>query len=53
MIRAIDDYHISGIATTLPFGKFVMQHDAFLSGNFDTTFIEKYFHPDEISNLKK
>jgi acetyl-CoA carboxylase biotin carboxylase subunit len=46
MIRAIDDYHISGIETTLVFGKFAMQHEAFVSGNFDTKFIDKYFKPE-------
>jgi acetyl-CoA carboxylase biotin carboxylase subunit len=46
MIRAIDDYHISGIETTLGFGKFAMQHEAFVSGNFDTKFIDKYFKPE-------
>jgi acetyl-CoA carboxylase biotin carboxylase subunit len=43
MIRAIDDYKIAGIETTLPFGKFVMQHEAFASGHFDTHFVNKYF----------
>lgn len=45
MISAIDDYKIIGIKTTLRFCKFVLQHEAFLSGNFDTKFIEKYFDP--------
>ena len=43
MIRAIDEYEITGIETTLKFGKFVMQHEAFISGNFDTHFVKKYF----------
>jgi acetyl-CoA carboxylase, biotin carboxylase subunit len=46
MIRAIDEYQINGVATTLPFCKFVMQHEAFRSGNFDTNFVSKYFNPD-------
>ncbi|AYL95043.1 acetyl-CoA carboxylase biotin carboxylase subunit [Mucilaginibacter celer] len=45
MVRAIDEYKITGITTTLGFGKFVMQHDAFASGNFDTHFVQKYFSP--------
>ena len=45
MIRAITDYEIAGIQTTLPFGKFVMEHEAFISGNFDTHFVGKYFKP--------
>ncbi len=48
MIRAIKDYHITGIATTLSFGNFVMQHPAFISGNFDTKFIEKHFTPEQM-----
>jgi acetyl-CoA carboxylase biotin carboxylase subunit len=45
MLRAIDEYKITGIETTLPFGKYVLQHEAFVSGNFDTKFIERYFIP--------
>ena len=41
-IIAIDDYQISGVSTTLDFGKFVLQHPSFRSGDFDTNFIQKY-----------
>ena len=44
-INAIDDYQISGVSTTLDFGKFVLQHPSFRSGDFDTNFIQKYL-PD-------
>lgn len=50
MIRAINDYQISGIETTLPFGTFAMQHPAYVSGNFDTHFIAQYFTPDKLNN---
>lgn len=46
MIRAIDEYKITGIQTTLAFGKFVMKHEAFVSGKFDTHFVSKYFLPE-------
>jgi acetyl-CoA carboxylase biotin carboxylase subunit len=46
MIRAIDEYQITGITTTLAFGRFVMEHEAFTSGNFDTHFVKKYFTPE-------
>jgi acetyl-CoA carboxylase biotin carboxylase subunit len=49
MIRAIDDYQITGIETTLGFGKFVLQHEAFRSGNFDTKFVERYFTPEQLA----
>lgn len=46
MIRAIDDYEIVGVETTLKFCKFVLKHEAFTSGNFDTHFIKHYFKPE-------
>lgn len=50
MVRAIDEYDITGIQTTLGFGKFVMQHDVFTSGQFDTHFVSKYFNADSLKN---
>ncbi|MEJ6776779.1 MAG: acetyl-CoA carboxylase biotin carboxylase subunit [Crocinitomicaceae bacterium] len=41
-IRAIDEYQISGLKTTLDFGKYVLKHEAFTSGNFDTNFVRHY-----------
>src|SRR6201994_840389 len=52
MIRAIDEYQITGITTTLAFGKFVMQHPAFTNGNFDTHFVKKYFTPGVLQTVK-
>lgn len=48
MIKAIDDYAITGIETTLPFCRFVLEHEAFRSGQFDTKFVENYFTPDKL-----
>lgn len=53
MIRAIDDYKIVGVETTLKFGKYVMQHPAFVSGKFDTHFIKNYFTPDVLVQENK
>ncbi len=53
LIRAIDEYEITGIETTLPFGKFVMQHQAFVSGKFDTHFVAKYFKPSLLESTNK
>jgi acetyl/propionyl-CoA carboxylase alpha subunit len=50
MIRAIDDYKIVGVETTLPFCKFVLKHEAFISGNFDTHFIKHYFKPEMLAH---
>lgn len=48
MIRAINDYRITGIQTTLDFCRFALQHEAFVSGNFDTKFVENYFTPEKL-----
>jgi acetyl-CoA carboxylase biotin carboxylase subunit len=50
MIRAIDDYQISGLETTMPFCKFAMQHENFISGEFDTHFVTKHFSPEKLQN---
>ncbi|MBO3698419.1 acetyl/propionyl/methylcrotonyl-CoA carboxylase subunit alpha [Roseivirga sp. E12] len=45
MLRAINEYQITGVATTLDFCDFALRHEAFISGNFDTKFVDKYFTP--------
>jgi acetyl-CoA carboxylase biotin carboxylase subunit len=46
MVRAIEDYKIVGLSTTMDFAHFVMNHEAFISGNFDTHFVKKHFKPE-------
>ncbi len=53
MKKAIDQYEIEGVATTLPFGKFVMEHEAFLSGNITTKFVQNYFTKEAIEAAQK
>jgi acetyl/propionyl-CoA carboxylase alpha subunit len=48
MIQAIDAYFVEGVSTTLPFGKFVMEHEAFRSGNFDTHFVKNYYDAEHL-----
>ena len=48
MVRAINDYRITGIETTLDFCRFALQHEAFTSGMFDTKFVERYFTPEKL-----
>jgi acetyl-CoA carboxylase biotin carboxylase subunit len=43
MTKAIGDYDIVGIKTTLDFCKFTINHAAFKSGDFDTHFVPQYF----------
>jgi propionyl-CoA carboxylase alpha chain len=53
MHKAIEDYRIEGLATTLPFGKFAMEHPAFRSGDFDTGFIKNYFTPEALEAQRR
>ncbi|MFD2727553.1 acetyl-CoA carboxylase biotin carboxylase subunit [Hyunsoonleella rubra] len=48
MKKAITDYKVEGVETTLPFGKFVCEHEAFTSGNFDTHFVKQYYSPEAL-----
>lgn len=43
-LRAIREFRIRGVKTNIPFLENVLQHPVFLSGEFDTTFIES--HPE-------
>jgi propionyl-CoA carboxylase alpha chain len=46
MKEAIAAYEVEGVATTLPFGRFVLDHPAFVSADFDTHFVQQYFSPE-------
>ncbi|MCK0158756.1 acetyl-CoA carboxylase biotin carboxylase subunit [Cellulophaga sp. F20128] len=52
MLQAIDDYKIRGVSSTLSFGKFVCEHPAFISGNFDTQFVKNYYSADKVRDLR-
>ncbi len=41
MARALDEYIIEGIKTTIPFHKRIMANKDFIEGNVDTSFLEK------------
>jgi len=53
MKHAISDYKIVGVETTLPFGKFVFNHETFIRGEIDTHFVKKHFIPDAVVNSNK
>lgn len=52
MLKAIEGYQVEGVHTTLPFGKFVFEHEAFRSGKFDTHFVKKYYNAEMLKNQK-
>lgn len=51
--KAIAEFRINGIETTLPFGKWALQQPAFVDGKYDTHFIEKYFKVEYLSDTTK
>ncbi|WP_019039366.1 acetyl-CoA carboxylase biotin carboxylase subunit [Psychroflexus tropicus] len=53
MEESINHYEVKGVATTLPFGKFVFNHEAFRSGDFDTHFVKKYYTPEVLKEEEK
>jgi len=46
MRNAISEYKVEGIQTTLPFGAFVCEHEAFTSGHFNTHFVKQFYSPE-------
>lgn len=50
MCRALSDYQIEGVTTTIPFYRVVMDHPDFVAGDFSVNFIPK--HPELIEQLK-
>ncbi len=49
MLRAISEYKIVGVETTLDFCAFVLKHEAFTSGKFDTNFIKYHYKPEYLN----
>ncbi len=42
MLRALDEFIIEGIQTTVPFHKQLLQDPRFVAGDFDTKFLERF-----------
>lgn len=53
MKEAIAAYEVEGVATTLPFGVFVLDHPAFVSADFDTHFVNNYYTPTQLIERQK
>jgi len=48
MLRALDEYEIAGCRTTIPFCKYVLTHESFTSGDYDTHFVPDYFSAQKL-----
>lgn len=51
MLRALDEFIIEGIKTTIPLHKCVLNHPKFVEGDFTTKFLEDY--PEVLESLKE
>ena len=49
MERALDEYEVAGVPTTIPFCRFAMGHEAFRSGQFSTHFVDTHLTPDALT----
>ena len=41
--RALEEFKIEGVKTTIPFHQKVLENEKFIEGDFDTSFIDKHF----------
>ncbi len=48
MLRALDEYEIAGCRTTIPFCKYVLNHESFVSGEYDTHFVPDHFSAEKL-----
>lgn len=48
MLRALSEYEIVGCRTTIPFCEYTLQHEAFISGKYDTHFVKDHFSKEKL-----
>lgn len=51
MTKAINEYEITGVETTLDFCKYAINHETFLDASFDTHFVKNYFSDTSVLNI--
>ena len=51
MRRALDEFIVTGVRTTIPFHRFVFDHPVFVSGAFHTGFVEEHFSDAHVAAL--
>ena len=52
MLRALSEYAVKGIKTTLSFHARVLRNPRFRSGDIDTNFIDQHFQPADAARVK-
>jgi len=51
MRRALREFIITGVKTTIPFHIYVMSHPDFVKGQFSTSFVDRNFTPEKIKEF--
>jgi acetyl-CoA carboxylase biotin carboxylase subunit len=51
MRRALHEFIVTGVRTTIPFHRFVFEHPVFVSGAFHTGFVEEHFNDAQVASL--
>jgi acetyl-CoA carboxylase biotin carboxylase subunit len=51
MRRALDEFIVTGVRSTIPFHRFVFEHPVFVSGDFHTGFIEEHFKESQVRRM--
>jgi len=50
MHRALGEYHVLGVKTTIPFHRWLLRHPPFAAGDLDTELLERDWHPTDALN---
>ena len=45
MLRALHEYVLEGVKTSIPFHRWALSHPAFVEGEFDVGFVDRHFEP--------
>jgi acetyl-CoA carboxylase biotin carboxylase subunit len=53
MDRALSEFVIRGVETTIPFCRFVMGHPAFRRADYDTGFIAQFWKPEPVADIPR
>lgn len=52
LIRALGELQIAGVTTNIDYQRQIVNHPAFREGEHDTSFIEKYFGPEQMEEAQ-
>ncbi|MFZ1685034.1 MAG: acetyl-CoA carboxylase biotin carboxylase subunit [Candidatus Zixiibacteriota bacterium] len=52
MKRALEEYRVSGVETTIPFHRAIMDHAGFVAGNLSTSFLAEEFPDNQYHQVK-